>query len=124
MAIWRGGEVMGDPLRRSCITLVAKRKGSGLNGRMPAIASTSPSIAIWERAIQPARKTLDAAAARGLLGIKLSKRDLERADALAARAASGKLTKAETAELESYRSVGTALEFLKSKARRSLAATA
>lgn len=89
---------------------------------MHAVASTSPSIAIWERAIQPARKSLDAAAARGLLEIKLSKRDLERADVLAARAAQGRLTKAEAAELESYRSVGMALEFLKSKARRSLAA--
>ncbi|MDZ4403373.1 hypothetical protein [Prosthecobacter sp.] len=36
-------------------------------------------------------------------------------------AAKRKLTKAEAEELESYRSVGTALEFLKSKARRSLA---
>lgn len=89
---------------------------------MPVAADTSPSIPIWERAIQPARKTLDVAAARGLLGIKLSKRDIDRADALAARAAQGKLTQAESLELESYRSVGTALEFLKSKARRSLAA--
>ncbi len=89
---------------------------------MHVAASTSPSIAIWERAIQPARKSLDAAAARGLLGIKLSKRDLDRADVLATRAAQGRLTKAEAAELESYRSVCTALEFLKSKARRSLTA--
>lgn len=91
---------------------------------MSAVVSNPPSIAIWERAIQPARKTLDADAARGLMGIKLSKRDLDRADALAARAAQGRLTKAEKEELESYRSVGTALELLKSKARRSLAAAA
>jgi len=78
------------------------------------------SIAIWERTIQPARRTLDAASARALLGLKLSKRDLDRADALATRAAQGELTDAEVAELESYRSVGTALEFLKSKARSSL----
>jgi hypothetical protein len=79
------------------------------------------SISIWERAIQPARRSLDAASARALLQLKLSKRDLDRADALAMRAAQGKLTEGEAAELESYRSVGTALEFLKSKARRSLA---
>lgn len=85
------------------------------------IATTSAMPAIWERAIQPARKSLDAPAARALLALKLSKRDLDRADALAARAAKKKLTKAEAEELESYRSVGTALEFLKSKARRSLA---
>ncbi len=88
---------------------------------MPATAATPPSLAIWERAIQPARKSLDSAAARALLDMKLSKRDLDRADALAARSAKGRLTKPEAEELESYRTVGTALEFLKSKARRSLA---
>ncbi len=90
---------------------------------MPATFPVStPAAAIWERAIQPARKSLDAAAARALLEIKLSKRDLDRADALAAKAATGKLSPVEAAEMESFRSVGTALEFLKSKARRSLAA--
>lgn len=89
---------------------------------MPATAAIPSSIAIWERAIQPARKSLDAAAARALLELRLSKKDLDRADALAARASQTRLSKAEAGELESYRSVGTALEFLKSKARRSLAA--
>lgn len=79
------------------------------------------SISIWERAIQPARRSLDVASARALLRLKLSKRDLDRADALAMRAAQGNLSEGEAEELESYRSVGTALEFLKSKARRSLA---
>ena len=88
---------------------------------MTTTASPFSSIAIWERAIQPARRTLDADSARALLNLKLSKRDLDRADALALRAAQGKLSDDEAAELESYRSVGTALEFLKSKARRSLA---
>jgi hypothetical protein len=82
---------------------------------------SASSIGIWERAIQPARKTLDAPSARALLGLRLSKRDLDRADALARLAAKGSLSVAEESELESYRSVGTALEFLKSKARRSLA---
>ena len=82
------------------------------------------SVAIWERAIQPARRSLDAASARALLQLKLSKRDLDRADALAMRAAQGNLSEGEAEELESYRSVGTALEFLKSKARRSLAGRA
>ncbi len=45
--------------------------------------SPGSSIAIWERAIQPARRTLDAASARALLNLKLSKRDLDRADELA-----------------------------------------
>jgi hypothetical protein len=87
---------------------------------MTALAKPSSSLAIWERAIQPSRRSLDEASARALLGIKLSKRDLDRADALAVLAAKGKLTNAEAEELESYRTVGTALEFLKSKARRTL----
>ena len=86
--------------------------------------SISPAInsatAIWQRAIVPGRGTFAAAAARALLGLRLSARDLDRADALAAKAAAGKLTPGEARELEAYRSVGTALEFLKSKARRSL----
>lgn len=87
------------------------------------MATTSPSssLAIWERAIQPSRRDLDAASARALLDLKLSKRDLDRADVLASLAAEGNLSDQEAEELESYRSVGTALEFLKSKARRSLA---
>lgn len=89
---------------------------------MPAVAAIPSSIAIWERAIQPARKSLDAAAARALLELRMSKKDLDRADALATQACTGRLSKADAQELESYRSVGTALEFLKSKARRSLAA--
>ena len=83
------------------------------------MTTTSPlnsSISIWERAIQPARRTLDADSARALLNLKLSKRDLDRADVLA----QGSLSDDEATELESYRSVGTSLEFLKSKARRSL----
>ena len=87
---------------------------------MTTSSSLVSSIAIWERAIQPARRTLDAASARALLNLKLSKRDLDRADALALRAAQGEISGDEASELESYLSVGTALEFLKSKARRSL----
>ena len=87
---------------------------------MTALAKPTTSVAIWERAIQPSRRSLDEASARALLGIKLSKRDLDRADALAARAAQGKLTKVEADELETFRSVGAALEFLRSKARRTL----
>ncbi len=88
---------------------------------MTTASSPVTSIAIWERAIQPARRSLDPATARALLSIKLSKRDLNRADALAMRAARGSVSDSEAAELESYRIVGAALEFLKSKARRSLA---
>ena len=78
------------------------------------------SAAIWERTIQPARGSLDPAAAKALLSFKLSARDLDRADALARKAGAGKLTPEESAEIENYRSVGIALEFLKAKARLAL----
>ena len=87
---------------------------------MSTSVSGGSSTAIWERTIQPARRSLDRAAAKALLGFKLSTHDLDRADALAKKSGMGKLTPEETAEMENYRSVGTALEFLKAKARLAL----
>ncbi|MSU35918.1 MAG: hypothetical protein EXS36_12605 [Pedosphaera sp.] len=89
---------------------------------MSTVTAPPPTLAIWERARWTARKSLDAGAARALLGVKLIKRDLDRADEPAACSAMGGLTKAKSEELESYRTVGTALEFLKSEARCSLSA--
>ncbi len=91
---------------------------------MNAIASPVTAIAIWERTIQPSRRSLDRASARAILGFKLSPRDLDRADLLANKACTGTLTGEEAAELENYRTVGTALEFLKAKARLTLQTSA
>ena len=55
-----------------------------------------------------------------MLGLKLAKADLDRADALAAKARSGRLTPREHQELDNYLTIGSVLEFLKSKARLSL----
>lgn len=86
-----------------------------------ALTSTENSAsAIWQRTIQPTRTTLPAAAARAFLRLKLSGADLKRVDELAAKARAGSLREEEEQELEHYRAVGTALEFLKSKARLSL----
>ena len=84
---------------------------------MNAIALATSTAAICERAIRP---SLDRAAARAILNLKLSARDLNRADVLADKACGGKLTDTEAAELENHRSVSTALEFLKAKARLTL----
>jgi hypothetical protein len=73
--------------------------------------------AIWERTVEPKRSNLTPAAARALLRLKLSKADLNRADQLAVKARAGRLAAREERELEDHRTVGTALEFLKSKAR-------
>ena len=83
------------------------------------VAETYAS-AIWQRTIQARKSRLSPAAARALLRLKFSRIDLDRADELAGKAATGKLTRSEERELEDYRSVTTALELLKSKARLSL----
>ena len=87
---------------------------------MSVMITDNCASAIWQRTIQPKKSNLAPAIARTLLGLRFSRADLGRADELAARAHSGKLTPVEERELEDYRTVGTALEFLKSKARLSL----
>lgn len=77
-------------------------------------------IGIWQRTLQ-ARKKISPEAAEALLGLRISKRDLDRADALAQKRCSGrKMTEVEESELEAFRMVGTTLELLQSKARKSL----
>ena len=83
------------------------------------IAENSAS-GIWERTLEPKKSNLTPAAARALLRLKLSQTDLKRANELADKARAGRLAAVEERELEDYRTVGTALEFLKSKARLSL----
>jgi hypothetical protein len=87
---------------------------------MSVIIAENSASAIWQRTIETKRSSLDPAAARALLRLKFSPADLERADELAAKARAGSLTATEERELEDYRTVGTALEFLKSKARLAL----
>ena len=55
-----------------------------------------------------------------MLRLKLAEWDLDRADALAAKARAGRLTPQEHRQLDNYLTIGSVLEFLKSKARRSL----
>lgn len=87
---------------------------------MNAIISGGAAVGIWKRTIEPETGTLSAAEAGALLRLRLSVPDLDRADVLAAKAQVGQLTASEERELEDYLAVGSALEFLKSKARRSL----
>jgi hypothetical protein len=87
---------------------------------MSAVSVENSASAIWERTVAPAKSDLDPGAARALLRLKLSRADLDRADKLADKARGSPLTPDEERELEDYRSVGAALEFLKSKARLSL----
>lgn len=87
---------------------------------MSVSAAENSASAIWQRTIQPRKSNVDPAAARAFLRLQFSRRDLNRADLLADRSRMGKLAPQEERELEDYRAVGTALEFLKSKARLAL----
>ena len=84
---------------------------------MSVMLAENSASAIWERTVEPKKSNLTAAAARALLRLRISRADLDRADALAARARAGALRASEERELEDYRTVAAALEFLKSKAR-------
>ena len=87
---------------------------------MSTVISERSPIAVWKRAIEPEAGTLPPAEARAILRLKLAESDLDRADALAAKARAGKLTQRENQELDNYLTIGSVLEFLKSKARLSL----
>ena len=83
--------------------------------------SSVTEVEIWNRTIQPESGSLAAAAAREFLQLHLADGDRERVRELSAKANSGDLSTGETEELDHYLNVGRALEFLKAKARLSLA---
>ena len=87
---------------------------------MSAAISESSAVGVWKRVIEPEAGTLPPAEARAMLHLKLADSDLDRADTLAAKAREGKLTQEEEHELNDYLTIGSAIEFLKSKAPRSL----
>lgn len=87
---------------------------------MNAVLNDNSAVAVWRRTIQPEAGDLPSAEARAILRLKISAQDQERADELAAKARSGGMTPQEEHELENYLTIGSALEFLKSKARLSL----
>lgn len=88
---------------------------------MSAATETVPSEAdILSRVIHPDRGTWSKEAAESILAFDFPPADVERMDALAAKAREGSLSADEAAELENYRRAGRSLELLQSKARLSL----
>ena len=87
---------------------------------MNAVIADHSPVAIWKRTIQPETGSFTPAEAQALLRLRPSPLDLDRADELAAKARAGGLASAEERELDDYVAIGSALEFLKSKARLSL----
>ena len=87
---------------------------------MSAAIAEESAVAIWRRAIKPEAGTLPPDEARAILRLRLAEANLDRADSLAAKARAGRLTRREQQQLGNYLTIGSVLEFLKSKARRSL----
>jgi hypothetical protein len=90
---------------------------------MNAVIAEHSPVAIWKRTIQPDTGNFTSTEAKALLRLRLSPPDLDRTDELTAKARAGKLTSGEERELDDYVAIGSALEFLKSKARLSLKRT-
>jgi hypothetical protein len=78
---------------------------------------------IWNRTIKPDQGDLSPDAARAFLMLKLPPADIERVNALSAKASEDALTAVESAQLDNYLNVGRTLELLKAKARFSLLST-
>jgi hypothetical protein len=78
------------------------------------------AVGVWKRVIEPESGTMPPAEARVMLTLKLADADIERAELLAGKSREGQLAPGEEHELDSYLTIGSAIEFLKSKARRSL----
>ena len=85
---------------------------------MVPVATTETEI--LSRLFEPDQANLSPEAARSLLAVEFSPRDLQRMDELAERARGGTLSDAEQHEIQSYTLVGSLLGIIKSKARRSL----
>lgn len=86
---------------------------------MQTITTTSEA-SIWARIIAPEKNGLPPAAARALLKLRFSARDLAYMNELARKNQQGLLRDAEREELEAYVKVGDVLSLLHLKARKSL----
>jgi len=82
--------------------------------------TTTSEAAIWARVIEPEKNRLSPAAARSLLELRFSERDLAHMNELAQKNQEGHLSAAERQELEAYVKVGDVLSLLHLKARKSL----
>ena len=106
--------------RLRSVGTLKSRRGWCNEKYLSVVNSDGSIVAIWKRAIRPEAGSFSPADAKAMLRLKLAQADLERADALAAKARAGKLSPKEEQQLDNYLAVGSVLEFLKSKARRSL----
>lgn len=98
------------------------RFGFGKVNLMSRDHSGSPITGILERTIGPGVSDLSPEQARAFLKWKLANEDLDRADALSAKARAGTLTSEEREELDVYLVLDAILSIAQSKARMCLKA--
>lgn len=84
------------------------------------MAPTNTEADIWLRTMLPEEEEVLSEKAETILRLRLSGRDLARAEELGHKANAGLLTEAETNELDHYLTVGRALELMQAKARLAL----
>jgi hypothetical protein len=77
-----------------------------------------PEVGIWQRI--ELEGALSPAGARALLKVRFSDTDVERMQALSAKARAGALAASEEVEMDAYERLGCLLDILRSKARRAL----
>ena len=83
-------------------------------------ASPNFEAEILRRVVDPRRAGWSREAAESILALSLSQKDIERANELAEKSATGLMSAEDVVEMESFRHVGRFLELLKSRARLSL----
>ena len=85
-----------------------------------SVATLETGADIWARTVKPEQADLAPDTARFFLGLQLSDTDTGRLAELSAKARASSLTAEESRELDRYLDMGWFLDFMKSKARRSL----
>lgn len=87
---------------------------------MNTLLPENTPTAMWQRIVQPDAGDLSPEEARAVLRWRFAATDLDRVDALSAKARSGTLSETEERELDDYLVIGNVLGFVQSKARLSL----
>ena len=85
-----------------------------------SVATLETGADIWARTVKPEQGDLAPDTARFFLNLQLAGTDTRRLGELSAKSRAGSLTAEETRELDRYLDMGWFLDFMKSKARRSL----
>lgn len=85
-----------------------------------SVATLETGADIWARTVRPEQADLAPDTARFFLSLQLADTDTRRLGELSAKARAGSLAAEETRELDRYLDMGWFLDFMKSKARRSL----